>query len=73
MGTQLTKVIWLTGLSGSGKTTLATLTEQYLQQLGFKCCLLDRDVVRKDLNKDLGFSAADRRERIFVVSLRFLN
>jgi adenylylsulfate kinase len=62
--TQLTKVIWFTGLSGSGKTTLATLLEHHLRQLDFKCCLLDGDVVRKGLNKDLGFSDADRRENI---------
>jgi adenylyl-sulfate kinase len=64
VGTQLTKVIWFTGLSGSGKTTLATLLGQYLETRGFKCCLLDGDVVRKGLNKDLGFSDDDRRENI---------
>lgn len=64
MDTQLTKVIWFTGLSGSGKTTLATLLEQHLRQLGYHCCVLDGDVVRKGLNKDLGFSDADRRENI---------
>lgn len=57
-------LIWFTGLSGSGKTTLATLLEQYLRQLGFTCCLLDGDVARKGLNKDLGFSDEDRRENI---------
>jgi adenylylsulfate kinase len=64
MGIALKNVIWFTGLSGSGKTTLATLLEQHLRQRGFKCCLLDGDVVRKGLNKDLGFSDADRRENL---------
>ncbi|MEI9920389.1 MAG: adenylyl-sulfate kinase [Bacteroidota bacterium] len=57
-------VIWFTGLSGSGKTTLATLLGQHLVQLNYKCCLLDGDAIRKGLNKDLGFSDADRRENI---------
>jgi adenylylsulfate kinase len=69
-------LIWFTGLSGSGKTTLATLLEQHLRGLGFNCCLLDGDVVRKGLNKDLGFSDADRREnlrRIAEVSKLMIN
>ena len=57
-------VIWFTGLSGSGKTTLATLLEKHLQSLGHNCCLLDGDIVRMGLNRDLGFSDADRRENI---------
>jgi len=64
METIAPKVIWFTGLSGSGKTTLATLFEQKLRQLGFKTTLLDGDVIRKGLNKDLGFSDADRAENI---------
>lgn len=58
------KVIWFTGLSGSGKTTLATSLEELLRSQGFRTCLLDGDVIRKGLNKDLGFSDADRRENI---------
>jgi len=58
------KVIWFTGLSGSGKTTLATLLERRLRQQHFKTCLLDGDVIRRGLNKDLGFSDADRAENI---------
>lgn len=58
------KVIWFTGLSGSGKTTLATHLESRLQQHGFKCQLLDGDIIRKGLNRDLGFSEADRKENI---------
>ena len=58
------KVIWFTGLSGSGKTTLATLLESRLHQENFRCCLLDGDVIRRGLNKDLGFSDAARKENI---------
>lgn len=58
------KVIWFTGLSGSGKTTLATLLETRLQQENFRCCLLDGDSIRRGLNRDLGFSDADRKENI---------
>lgn len=58
------KVIWFTGLSGSGKTTLATLLERELTEQNIKCVLLDGDVIRKGLNKDLGFSDADRKENI---------
>ena len=57
-------VIWMTGLSGAGKTTLATLLEQQLHARGFKTVLLDGDRLRSGLNKDLGFSAADRSENI---------
>jgi len=61
---QQPKVIWFTGLSGSGKTTLATLLEYHLYQQNFKCCLLDGDVIRNGLNKDLGFTDVDRKENI---------
>jgi adenylyl-sulfate kinase len=57
-------VIWLTGLSGSGKSTLATALEKKLIEKNFKAYLLDGDTVRAGLNKDLGFSEADRRENI---------
>lgn len=57
-------VIWMTGFSGAGKTTLATLLEQQLHARGFKTVLLDGDRLRSGLNKDLGFSAADRSENI---------
>src|ERR1700712_1352648 len=55
-------VLWLTGLSGSGKSTLGTAVEQRL--LARKCTtyLLDGDNVRHRLNRDLGFSPADRSE-----------
>lgn len=57
-------VLWLTGLSGSGKSTLASALEMALIEKGFKVYLLDGDLVRKGLNKDLSFSAVDRSENI---------
>jgi bifunctional enzyme CysN/CysC len=57
-------VVWLTGLSGAGKSTIADLVEQKLHALGRHAFLLDGDNVRHGLNKDLGFTAADRIENI---------
>ena len=57
-------VLWLTGLSGSGKSTIANLLEQRLYARGAHSYLLDGDNVRHGLNKDLGFTAADRVENI---------
>lgn len=57
-------VIWLTGLSGSGKSTIANLVEKKLYALGRHSFLLDGDNVRHGLNKDLGFTEADRIENI---------
>jgi adenylyl-sulfate kinase len=56
--------IWLTGLSGSGKSTLATSLERVLVLEGRACYVLDGDNVRHGLNRDLGFSPADRGENI---------
>ncbi|KAJ6445566.1 adenylylsulfate kinase [Purpureocillium lavendulum] len=56
--------IWLTGLSASGKSTVATALEQHLLHLGRSAYRLDGDNVRFGLNKDLGFSEADRNENI---------
>ena len=56
--------IWLTGLSGSGKSTLANLLEQRLHADGYHPYILDGDNVRHGLNRDLGFSDADRVENI---------
>ncbi|WP_205479755.1 sulfate adenylyltransferase subunit CysN [Sphingomonas arenae] len=57
-------VIWLTGLSGAGKSTIANLVEKKLYQLGKHSFLLDGDNVRHGLNRDLGFTEADRIENI---------
>ncbi len=57
-------VLWFTGLSGSGKSTIANLTEQRLHSLRCRTYLLDGDNVRLGLNKDLGFTDADRVENI---------
>jgi bifunctional enzyme CysN/CysC len=57
-------VLWFTGLSGAGKSTVANLVEQRLHALGRHTYLLDGDNVRHGLNKDLGFSDADRVENI---------
>ena len=54
----------MTGLSGSGKSTIANAVEQQLTQNGFHTFLLDGDNVRHGLNKDLGFTEADRIENI---------
>jgi bifunctional enzyme CysN/CysC len=57
-------VLWFTGLSGSGKSTLANLVEQRLHAAGRHSFLLDGDNLRHGLNRDLGFSDADRAENI---------
>lgn len=57
-------VLWFTGLSGSGKSTVANAVESKLLSLGKHSYLLDGDNVRHGLNKDLGFSDADRIENI---------
>lgn len=55
---------WLTGLSGSGKTTIAYALEKTLFDMGKLCYVLDGDNIRCGLNKNLGFSNADRSENI---------
>ncbi|HMO46737.1 MAG TPA: sulfate adenylyltransferase subunit CysN [Rubrivivax sp.] len=57
-------VIWFTGLSGAGKSTIANLVEKRLHALGRHTYLLDGDNVRHGLNRDLGFTEADRVENI---------
>ncbi|MBH0236992.1 sulfate adenylyltransferase subunit CysN [Methylobrevis albus] len=57
-------VIWLTGLSGAGKSTIANLVEKKLHLLGRHTYTLDGDNVRHGLNRDLGFTDADRVENI---------
>ena len=57
-------VVWLTGLPCSGKTTLGVMLEQKLLEMGFYVRLLDGDITRKGLCRDLGFSGNDRIENI---------
>jgi len=57
-------VLWFTGLSGAGKSTTANLVERQLHGLGHHTMMLDGDNLRLGLNRDLGFSAADRVENI---------
>jgi len=57
--------LWFTGLSGSGKSTIANNLKEKLNE---KCFILDGDVIRKGLNKDLGFSKEDRKENIRRIS-----
>jgi len=58
------RVIWFTGLSGSGKSTLANALEKELHAQGERTYILDGDNIRQGLNKDLGFTDADRVENI---------
>ncbi|SMO99130.1 adenylylsulfate kinase /sulfate adenylyltransferase subunit 1 [Thalassovita litoralis] len=64
MKNQKPAVIWLTGLSGSGKSTIANVVEKKLARMNRHTFLLDGDNVRHGLNKDLGFTEADRIENI---------
>jgi adenylyl-sulfate kinase len=57
-------VFWLTGLSGAGKSTISTRLCALLEARGHRAVVLDGDALRHGLNKDLGFSDADRRENI---------
>jgi bifunctional enzyme CysN/CysC len=57
-------VLWLTGLSGAGKSTIANLVEKKLHRMNRHTFLLDGDNVRHGLNRDLGFTEADRIENI---------
>ncbi len=61
---QTPRCIWFTGLSGSGKSTLANLLEQQLNAQGRHTYVLDGDRIRCGLNRDLGFTPADRVENI---------
>ncbi|WP_373541487.1 adenylyl-sulfate kinase [Chamaesiphon sp.] len=66
-------IVWFTGLSGAGKTTIARAVATELQQANLKVEILDGDVVRQHLAKELGFSHADRIENVrrigFVANL----
>ncbi|MNX90392.1 Bifunctional enzyme CysN/CysC [compost metagenome] len=57
-------VVWLTGLSGAGKSTVAQALQQSLHGRGCRTVLLDGDNLRHGLNRDLGFSDADRSENV---------
>ncbi len=57
-------VVWFTGLSGAGKSTIANLVEKRLHAIGRHTVMLDGDNVRHGLNRDLGFTEADRVENI---------
>ena len=58
------KVLWFTGLSGSGKSTIANALEIRLHREGYRTYILDGDNIRLGLNRDLGFTDADRVENI---------
>ena len=64
MKNQKPAVLWMTGLSGAGKSTIANLVERKLARMNRHTFLLDGDNVRHGLNKDLGFTDADRVENI---------
>lgn len=61
---QKPRIIWFTGLSGAGKSTIANIVDQKLFALGNHTMLLDGDNLRHGLNRDLGFTEADRVENI---------
>jgi bifunctional enzyme CysN/CysC len=65
---QQASVLWFTGLSGSGKSTIANALQKRLYQMGRHTFILDGDNVRHGLNRDLGFTDADRVENIRRVS-----
>ncbi len=56
--------VWFTGLSGSGKSTICAEVEQQLRSQGYRVEVLDGDIVREGLTKDLGFSKEDRDTNI---------
>jgi len=68
MKEQKSCILWFTGLSGSGKSTIANIVEKKLAAEGRHTYLLDGDNVRHGLNKDLGFTDADRVENIRRIS-----
>ena len=65
---QRAKVIWFTGLSGAGKSTIAEALELKLYRDHYKTQMLDGDIIRNGINKNLGFSIEDRYENIRRIS-----
>lgn len=63
-GSDSTFVIWFTGISGAGKSTIAAIVEERLRERRLSVHNLDGDELRHGLNRDLGFSDADRAENI---------
>ena len=57
-------ILWLTGLSASGKSTIAAAIERRLYTMGVRTAVLDGDNLRHGVNRDLGFSDADRSENV---------
>ena len=57
-------LIYMTGLSAAGKSTIATLLECRLHSLNVRTCVLDGDILRAGISRDLGFSDADRVENV---------
>ena len=64
LNTPLPKVIWLTGLSGAGKSTIAGSLRDSMNNFGHSVYVLDGDVLRNGLNKDLGYNNRSRSENI---------
>lgn len=65
---QISACYWLTGLPGSGKTTIAHAFHERLRAAGYEACILDADVLREGINRDLGYSRADRSENVRRIS-----
>jgi bifunctional enzyme CysN/CysC len=65
---QTPAILWLTSPSGAGKSTVANLVEGILTRAGHHAYVLDGDNVRHGLNRDLGFSAAERTENVRRIS-----
>ena len=60
---EVSQVVWFTGLPGSGKTTLAHALARELRTQGRACFMIDGDALRRELCRDLGFTREDRREQ----------
>jgi len=61
--------VWLTGLPASGKTSIAVALEKKLYKNGFITKIFDGDLIRTDINKDLGFTTSDRQKNIERIAL----